>query len=163
MKNIVLLFFLLVLGGCATRQAVKPVEIPEKVIPQYKVPVPTVVVPVPAKIEAESAEPAASQEALNQEYVMEHGQEVEVVTEPAGARIELNGKPLGVAPGKFHIIRKPNRYGFLPRMTITAIPAQGVKGQYVQTKVFDGYTPTPGKIYFDMSSPPPLPRIEDGY
>jgi hypothetical protein len=107
--------------------------------------------------------PALSKDGINQEYVIEHGQAVEVVTNPAGAKIELDGKLLGVAPGKFYVIRKPNRYGFLPRMTIAAIPPEGVKGQYAQTKLFDGYTPTPEKIYFDMSLPPPLPRIEDGY
>jgi hypothetical protein len=97
---------------------------------------------------------------IKQEPVIERGQVVEVIIKPAGARIEMNGKPLGIAPGKFSVIRRPNRYGFLPRMTITALPLEGAKGQYVQTQVFDGYTSTPEAIYFDMSLPPPLPKIE---
>ncbi len=163
MKKLSLLFFFLILGGCATRQAVTPVNVSGQVIPGSSVPVPTVVVPTLPKIEPQSVQPSVSKDGINQEYVIGQGQAVEVVTNPAGAKIELNGKLLGVAPGKFSVIRKPNRYGFLPRMTITAIPPEGVKGQYVQTKLFDGYTSTPEKIYFDMSLPPPLPRIEDGY
>jgi len=163
MKKLSLLFFFLILGGCATRQVVTPVNAPGQVIPENNAPVPTLVVPTAPKIEPQSTQPAVSKDNLNQEYIIEQGQAVEVVTNPAGAKIELDGKLLGVAPGKFYVIRKPNRYGFLPRMTITAIPPEGTKGQYVQTKLFDGYTPTPEKISFDMSSPPPLPRIEDGY
>ncbi len=163
MKKSSLLFFLLILGGCATRQVVTPVNVPGQVIPENNAPVPTLVVPPVPKIEPQSVQPVVSKDGINQEYIIEQGQAVEVVTNPAGAKIELNGKPLGVAPGKFYVVRKPNRYGFLPRMTITAIPAEGVTGQYVQTKVFDGYTSTPEKIYFDMSLPEPLPRIEDGY
>jgi hypothetical protein len=163
MKKSWLLFFFLILGGCATRQVVTPVNLSGQVIPENNAPVPTVVVPAVPKIEPQSAQPAVSKDDLNQERIIEQGQAIEVVSNPAGARIELNGKLLGGAPGKFYVIRKPNRYGFLPRMTITAIPPEGVKGQYPQTKVFDGYTSTPEKIYFDMSLPPPLPRIEGGY
>jgi len=176
MNKKLLLCCFLILGGCATKQIIPPVDAPRGVIPGQKAPVPavavpappSVVTPVPAKIEPPSApqvEPqlAESEGELSQEYVLEHGQAVDVVTDPAGAKIELNGKPLGVSPGTFHMIRKPNQYGFLPRMTIKAIPPQGSEGLHVQTKVFDGYTPTPEKLYFDMSSPPPLPSLEDGY
>jgi hypothetical protein len=162
MKKSSLLFFFLILEGCATRQVVTPVNVPGQVIPENSAPVPTVVVPAVPKIEPQSVQPGPK-DGINQEYIIEQGQEVGVVSNPMGAKIELNGKLLGVAPGKFYVIRKPNRYGFLPRMTITAIPPEGAKGQYVQTKVFDGYTPTPKKIYFDMSLPAPLPRIEGGY
>ena len=161
MKRSWLLFFFLILGGCATGQVVTPVNVPGQVIPENSAPVPVIVVPALPKIEPQSAQPAVSKDGINQEYIIEQGQAVEVVTNPAGAKIELDGKLLGVAPGKFYVIRKPNRYGFLPRMTITAIPPEAVKGQYVQTKVFDGYTPTPERIYFDMSLPASLPRIED--
>ncbi|HTZ11395.1 MAG TPA: hypothetical protein VMD04_03335 [Candidatus Margulisiibacteriota bacterium] len=92
--------------------------------------------------------------------MVEQGQEVRVVIKSGEARIEMNGKPLGMAPGKFSVIRRQNRYGFLPRMTITAIPLEGAKGEYVQTQVFDGYTSTPEVIYFDMSLAPELPKIE---
>jgi hypothetical protein len=168
-------FLFLILGGCAIRQASPPVSAPGGIIPREQVPVsatvpttpPIVVAPVPPKIEPliepQAVPPEVSKDDFSQEYLKEHGQAVEVVTEPAGVKIELNGKPLGEAPGTFYMIRKPNRYGFLPRMTITAIPPEGSDGLYTQTRVFDGYTSTPERIYFDMTVPPSLPRIEDGY
>ena len=156
-----------------------PANAPGQLTPEWKVPMldvviptpPTVVVPTLPKIEPPSVpqiepqpvQPEVSKGDFNEEYVKEHGQAVEVVTDPAGAKIELNGEPLGVTPGTFYMIRKPNQYGFLPRMTIKAIPPEGAEGLYEQTKIFDGYTDTPEKIYFDMSLPPPLPRLEDGY
>lgn len=87
-------------------------------------------------------------------------QTIEVTSTPAGAKITLNDKPVGVTPGKFSIIRKANRHGFLPRMTITAEPAVPSKNIYAQTRIYDGYTETPAKIEFDMSKPPPLPMID---
>jgi len=156
MNIFLFLFFLLGAAGCATKQLSSPVIIPSVVAP-HVAPVPAAVVtPVtPTPQTVVSLDPS-----LSQSIIQEQGQMVEVTSSPPGARIEMNEKLLGTAPGKFYVLRKPNRYGFLPRMTITATPPEPVKGQYVQTKVFDGYTETPDKINFNMSSLPPLPRIE---
>jgi hypothetical protein len=160
MGNSLLLFLFLFLGGCATKQVAMPVKAPQETIMKDIAPLPAAVVPQTAKMESQPVQAPSSKDNLSQEFIKGKGQEVEVVTNPPGARIEMNGKFLGTAPGKFFVIREPNRYGFLPRMTITAIPSNESRGEYVQSKLFDGYTSTPEKIYFDMSRPSPLPGLE---
>lgn len=155
MKKAFLFILLLSSAGCATKQAVAPKQVtvrePAKII---------ATLPAAAPVTQQPTQTIVAQDELNQEIIQQQGQPIEVVSDPAGASIEMNGKSLGVAPGTFFVIRQPNRYGFLPRMTITATPAEGARGQYVQTKVYDGYTETPARIFFNMSETPPIPKIE---
>ena len=156
------LVIVLFLGGCAASQKTAPLQAARVSTPigQRQASIPQVsrqvVIPVqitPVSIPAQ-APPQARQQAPEQ------GHQVMVVTNPTGATISVDGKILGVAPGKISVIRNPNRYGFLPRMTVTATPAKGAKGQYMQSKLFNGYTQTPDLIMFDMTKPQPIPMIE---
>lgn len=163
MKPALLLVAILMVGGCATKQPAVPAKASGVAIPMIvppAAPAPVIITPPAPEIKTLPAQPSAPKDALDPEAIKEQGQQVEVISNPPGATIALNDKVLGVAPGKFFVVRKPNRYGFLPRMTITATPPAGAQGQHAQSKLFDGYTQTPEMILFDMRKPAPIPRIE---
>ena len=80
---------------------------------------------------------------------------VEIISEPPGARIEVNNEFMGEAPLTINV-RSTARGMFKENTIIRALPVRA--GHYVQTKMFiDGsYVPDPAfskipsKIFFDM-------------
>jgi hypothetical protein len=75
----------------------------------------------------------------------------EIISDPPGAKIEINNQYVGDTPLTIHIQRQYVG-GFddaWQSLTITANPIY--QGQYVQTKLIWRNVPTPTKIYFNMS------------
>ncbi len=92
-------------------------------------------------------------------YVMDYNgytyyqYKVEIISNPPGAKIEINNDYVGDAP----ITRTVNgNWGMLADTIIRAIPTQ--PGQFVQTKYLPGTQPFPSRIYFDMSLGPVQPN-----
>lgn len=81
--------------------------------------------------------------------------EIEIISEPPGAKIEWNNEFIGTTPLKKII----NGTGGFGRFIIKAYPISG--GQYVQTKILTSMydNPLPRKIYFDMNLAPVAPSI----
>ena len=94
---------------------------------------------------------------------------VEIISDPAGARIEVNDNYLGDAPITVEI---PEKAGYFTQNTIIrALPTDG--GDYVQAKYFSGSIPDawypetvgahrdqiPSRIFFDMRLGPVTPSI----
>lgn len=173
------LWLVLFLSGCAVNQLSAPANPPKPLVIQQPVAPPIAALPVNFQAEPQLAPPAVAQTItptaivavpaptpvtqgnLTDVQIKELGQAIHVITEPPGASIEVNGKVLdGVSPGRFFAIRKPNKYGYLPRLTIVVRPPEGSVGLYPQKKLFDGYTAAPDEINFNMSVPPPLPMID---
>lgn len=155
------LWLVLFLSGCAVNQLSAPVTPRQPVAPPRATP------PVSAPVELQTvpmlvtpAPVTPAQGNFTDDQIKEQGQAIHVTTDPPGATIEVNGKTLGLSPGKFFVIRKPNKYGYLPRLTIVVIPPEGSKGLYTQKKLFDGYTIAPDEVHFNLSTPPPLPMID---
>jgi len=89
---------------------------------------------------------------------------IQIDSEPAGVRVEMNGEDLGRTPTSYTV--QANRKGDFagswaesPLILFTAFPTEEGKGQYKQTK---GFSPrafmekgdrVPAKIFFDMSNP----------
>ena len=82
--------------------------------------------------------------------IMKHGVPVEVISEPAGARIEFNNDFMCVAPCTFYVLRKKDWLGYYPWATIVATPPYGA-GMCVQSKTLSGDMDTPRRIYFQMN------------
>jgi PEGA domain len=95
---------------------------------------------------------------------------VEILSDPAGARIEVNDNYVGDAPITVEI---PQRAGYFTQNTvIRALPTQG--GDYVQAKYFSGSIPDawypetvgakrdqiPSRIFFDMRLGPVTPSVD---
>jgi hypothetical protein len=95
---------------------------------------------------------------------------VEIISEPAGARIEVNDNYVGDAPITVEI---PQSGGYFTRNTvIRALPTEG--GDYVQTKHFSGSIPDvwypetvgtardqiPSRILFDMHLGQVTPSVD---
>jgi hypothetical protein len=87
--------------------------------------------------------------------------QVQILSEPPGARIEINGGYVGDAP---LVVTIPTHKGwFTQTTTIRALPTQS--GQYVQRKFFNGgYTmipndAVPSRVFFDMRLGPAVPEI----
>ena len=90
--------------------------------------------------------------------------QVEILSEPPGARIEVNGNYIGDRP-----ITTPLQCSsdgrFLEHTTIRALPT--IPGQYVQSKFFDGgyqyshqlNNSVPSQVFFDMRLGPVSPDI----
>ena len=73
-------------------------------------------------------------------------QEMVIITEPAGAHIEVNGAYQGTSPCTVPV---ELRNGNFPRdVTINALPASS--GQYVQTKSFRVGDQVPETVFFIM-------------
>ena len=93
-----------------------------------------------------------------------HGaQTTQFISEPPGARIEVNGEYIGDAPMTY---AWPSKYRdgneFSDKMTIRALPRGA--GQFPQRKFFDsGWNKSaiPSRVYFDMRSPAPPANEED--
>ena len=95
---------------------------------------------------------------------------VEILSEPAGARIEVNDNYVGDAPITVEI---PQRASYFTQNTvIRALPTEG--GDYVQVKYFSGSIPDawypetvgakrdqiPSRIFFDMRLGPVTPSVD---
>jgi len=81
-------------------------------------------------------------------------QRMEVISNPPGAKIELNNDYLCDAPCFIDVWRtRPNEaYSSFPMIIIRAIPIRG--GNFVQRKmIFDGDS-LPKRLYFDMGIGP---------
>ena len=90
----------------------------------------------------------------------EHQVVTEIISDPPGARIEVNGNYIGDAPITTRIRHHPADKVVMGRVVIKALPREA--GQYVQTKVFQGpqypFDPhrdvVPERIFFDMKLQP---------
>ena len=90
---------------------------------------------------------------------------VEVISEPAGARIEVNDDYVGDAPITLQIPQDAQDPGYFTKNTvIRAVPTEG--GDYVQTKVFLGNISgvsygdrIPSRLFFDMRLGPATPTV----
>lgn len=84
----------------------------------------------------------------------------EILSEPPGARIEVNGNYLGEAPVTTRIRHHPADKVVMGKVIIRALPREA--GQHVQTKVFQGpqypFDPhrdvVPERVFFDMTLKP---------
>jgi len=85
----------------------------------------------------------------------------EIISEPPGAKIEINDEYVGETPLTLHIQRvfSPDGLGggSWSSITIKANPVLG--GQYVQVKYISMDQPTPKKIYFNMDLGPVAPQL----
>jgi hypothetical protein len=87
---------------------------------------------------------------------------VEIISEPAGARIEIDDDYIGDAP---LVVGIPQTDGYFKKQTvIRAIPTEA--GDYVQTKLFQGTgadasygSKIPSRILFDMRLGPSTPGL----
>lgn len=88
-------------------------------------------------------------------------QRVQILSDPPGARIEINGDYIGDAPLTVNIPTYRGRFREITK--IRALPRR--PGQYTQSKVFSGgFTmipndAVPSRIFFDMSLGPASPEI----
>lgn len=82
----------------------------------------------------------------------------EIVSDPPGAKIEINSEYVGEAPLTLHIQRLTNSIGWWESFSITAIPTQ--PGQYVQRKFINIDQRTPQKVYFNMYLGPATPEVD---
>jgi hypothetical protein len=83
---------------------------------------------------------------------------LEIISEPAGARIEVNDDYVGDAPITLQIPQDAQDPGYFTKNTvIRALPTEG--GDYVQTKVFTGDR-IPSRIFFDMHLGPARPSVD---
>lgn len=72
--------------------------------------------------------------------------EIEIISDPPGAKIEWNNEYLGEAPLEQVLT---GDMGFLTSIMVIANPVY--PGQYVQHKLLTGDKPIPKRIYFNMS------------
>jgi hypothetical protein len=89
--------------------------------------------------------------------------EISVISDPPGARIEVNNDYVGVAPITVKVPQDREYFG--ENTTIKAIPTE--PGDFVQTKVFLGNVSgisygdkVPSRILFDMHLGPPTPSAK---
>jgi hypothetical protein len=89
--------------------------------------------------------------------------DMRVISQPPGARIELNNGYMGETPLSIKVPCSPDGR-FLETVIVRALPT--MEGHYSQTKVFSGgYTmirndQVPGTIFFDMRLGPSNPSID---
>jgi hypothetical protein len=88
---------------------------------------------------------------------------VEIISEPAGARIEVNENYIGDAPITVEIDQ--NGGYFTQDTVIRALPTEA--GDYVQAKRFSGNSPDvgarnriPSRIFFNMHLGPAMPTVD---
>lgn len=90
-------------------------------------------------------------------------QDMRVISQPPGARIELNNGYMGETPLSIKVPCSPDGR-FLETVIVRALPT--MEGHYSQTKVFSGgYTmirndQVPPTIFFDMRLGPSNPSID---
>jgi len=85
----------------------------------------------------------------------------EIISDPPGAKIEINDEYVGETPLTIHIKRiyASDGYGG-GSWGIVQIKANPVlAGQYVQVKIIMVDQPTPKKMYFDMRLGPVAPQL----
>jgi len=92
---------------------------------------------------------------------------IQIISEPPGARIEMNGDYIGDTPCSVEVPSFADGR-FRERTVIRAIPTRG--GDYTQTKFFHGYAAfnnpylvsdrIPQRIFFNMSLGPANPEID---
>lgn len=96
----------------------------------------------------------------------EHQGVTEIISDPPGARIEVNGNYLGDAPLTTQIRHHPSDKVVMGMVTIRALPR--AEGQYVQVKVFRGpqypFDPhrdvVPERVFFNMKLKPTEGAVE---
>ena len=72
-----------------------------------------------------------------------------VISEPPGARIEVNGSYIGPAPVDVTLPQTANRHRLKGRTIILAMPV--APGQMVQEKILYNHQAIPAQMLFDMS------------
>ena len=82
---------------------------------------------------------------------------VQVLSDPPGARIEVNGDYIGDAPCTIEVYGDKNRMCSRP-VTIVAIPSEA--GQYSQTKAVSADALVPHKILMAMNLGPVAPQVD---
>ena len=82
---------------------------------------------------------------------------LEIVSEPSGARIEVNDEYVADAPCVIKVPVDENGGSNAPLLMIRAIPSQ--PGEYVQTKTFLRYDRVPNRILFSMYLGRPTPEV----
>jgi len=83
----------------------------------------------------------------------------EIISDPPGAKIEINSEYVGDTPLSTHIVRKYDGFlGSWEGFWITANPTQA--GQYVQRKFIVSGEPTPKRVYFNMDLGPVSPQVD---
>ncbi len=83
----------------------------------------------------------------------------EVISEPPGARIEVDGDYRGDAPLTITWGSRTIRPAGLSVLhTVKAFPTY--EGHYVQTKIIDEDHPFPKRMFFDMRLQPVTPQID---
>lgn len=96
-----------------------------------------------------------------------YDQFVEIISDPTGAKIEINNQYMGETPLKVRFTRQTvvdwvTSWGetkFVPSpFIIKAYPVQS--GQYLQTKYIGSYDGIPTKLYFNMNLEPTTPTIK---
>jgi PEGA domain len=75
---------------------------------------------------------------------------VQILSDPAGAKIEINENYVGETPITVQVPLW--RVGFTNATSIRAIPAVG--GQYLQSKFFSAKDEVPDRIFFEMNLVP---------
>ncbi|UCH83173.1 MAG: PEGA domain-containing protein [Candidatus Latescibacterota bacterium] len=76
---------------------------------------------------------------------------IEIVTDPPGAQIEVNGEHVGNAPLVVRVVRGSSN-GIAKTLSIRALPQE--PGYHTQLKVIAYGQRTPKKVFFDMKSKP---------
>jgi hypothetical protein len=77
---------------------------------------------------------------------------LEIISDPAGAKIEINNDYVGETPWRGWFQRGGGSFGVYDVVTITAFPIS--PGQYTQTKVIGPLQAMPRRIYFNMNLGP---------
>jgi PEGA domain len=110
---------------------------------------------------AQKVTPSAYRPVPSVPYQPPQNKKVEIISEPSGARIEVNNNYVGDAP----ITVTLQEYGdeFTRNTVIRALPTEA--GDYVQTKFFYAGTfgtndRIPSRIFFDMHLGPATPAVD---
>lgn len=91
---------------------------------------------------------------------LEHQVTTEIISEPPGARIEVNGDYIGDAPVTTKLRHHPSDKVVMGKVVIRALPRS--HGEFIQEKTFQGplypFDPhrdvVPNRVFFDMKLKP---------
>jgi len=100
-------------------------------------------------IGCEASVPTAEQWKRSYEPLPKYTSTIEVISDPPGARIEVNQDYVGDAPIAIEVRTTRGNESFFKEYTIRALPI--IAGQETQTKYFRVYDPVPGRVLFDMN------------
>ena len=82
---------------------------------------------------------------------------VEILSDPPGARIEVNDEYVGDAPCTVEVVC--DGHGMLiTKFEFTALPRY--PGHFVRKKTFYGFSQAPARLFFDMRIGRPAPSID---